>query len=303
MTRGTTMISMIVYLLISLSGCTTVMNGGAPPPSFDIENDLRILEAKFGDAVTIENVYKDGATKEKRNRMIAGRLVMINLRYLQFIKNLNAEKQFIDTASDITILSLNLAGTAFTPTNTKTILSAISAVISGSKLSIDKHYYYEKTMPALIASMNAQRKLVLVSILEGIGKSLELYSVEQAVTDLDSYYHAGTLIGAINAIQVIANEKEKESSEKIEEITRARIYTLLPDKTRLQLKGINDAIKGLTDFAKAQEVLNELGPDSIKPKDISEAIKQLKMIVRQNRFDEAKVQTMYDVFKKTGILK
>lgn len=294
---------LIVVILHWLVGCATIREGGGPKPSFDIEKDLQALETVFSSAVAISNVYKDGVTKKKRDKMIAGRLVMMNLRYLQFIKSLNAEKQFIDSATDIVILSLNIAGTALTPTTTRTVLSAISATLSGSKVVVDKHYYYEKTMPALIAAMNAQRKQVLVSIIQGVGRPIELYSVEQAIVDLDTYYHAGTLIGAVNAIQATASSQEKASDETIEGITRARVTALISSQARTQVKSIGDAIEGLTDLDKARTVLTELGIKDISFDDLSKAKRQLRAVLRDRGHDEMKIQEMYSIFQKNTMVK
>ncbi len=305
MSRGISL-SLLVIVLFSLFGCSTVRDGGGPVPSFDVMQDLKALETEFSSAVAIKNVYEGGATIEKRDKMIAGRLVMMNLRYLQFIKSLNAERQFIDSASDVAILSLNIAGTALTPASTRTALSAISATLAGSKSAIDKHYYYEKTMPALIAAMNAQRKQVLLSILQGMGKPLEIYSVEQAITDLDSYYYAGTLFGAINAIQVTASAQEKNATEEIEGITRARISRLLSSQARTQNKKIGDAIEGLTDITKdlpkTQTLLSDLGLNGLSFKDLQAAKKQLRAILRERGHDETKIQDLFTIFKNNHLV-
>jgi hypothetical protein len=299
---GIRSISLMICVVLSIGGCATVHDGGGPVPSFDVMEDLKALEAEFGSATAIKQVYENGATKEKRDKMIAGRLVIMNLRYLQFIKALNMEKQLIDTASDITILSLNLAGTAFTPAITKTILSAISAAVGGSKLAVDKHYYYEKTMQALIAAMNAQRKQALVPILEGLGKPLDVYPAEQAITDLDTYYHAGTLIGAVNAIQAAASEQEKASSTEIKNITRARVNRLISQTARDQLKSIGDAIEGLNDLVKARAVLKDLGFTDLDFNDISAAKLQLIAVFRNIGHEEPKIQEMYNVFKTNNLV-
>jgi len=145
---------------------------------------------------------------------------MINLQYLKWLRKITTEKQFLDTATDVLIMSLNLAATAAGGEGTKVILSAISAGVAGSKTSIDKHYFYEKTVPALIAAMNAQRKAVLERILIGMKGDLEDYSFEQALSDIYEYYQAGTFMGAVMAIQSDSGAKEKKSDEKILMLTK-----------------------------------------------------------------------------------
>src|SRR5690349_8825825 len=118
------------------------------------------------------------ATAADRNRVISGRLVMINLEYLKWVRTMTADKQLLDSASDILVLSLSLASTAAGGATAKTVLSAIAAGVAGSKTAVDKYYYYEKTLPALVAAMNAERKSVLTNILVGMSKPLTEYTFE-----------------------------------------------------------------------------------------------------------------------------
>jgi len=203
-------------LLFHTFGCANLHYAGAPPPSYDVDQDLKQLAEHFKPATAIEAYYAlRPPTREARNKVISARLVMINLEYLKWLRTVIADKQLLDTATDVLNLSLNLAATVTGGETAKTVLSAVAAGISGSKTSIDKHYFYEKTMPALVAAMNAQRKTVLERILGGMNSSLEDYSFEQGITDVYEYYQAGTLTGAITAIQADAGSKEKKADEKI----------------------------------------------------------------------------------------
>jgi hypothetical protein len=77
--------------------------------------------------------------------------------------------------------------------------------------------------------MNAERKKALIPILKGMKLSVRDYSVAQALTDLDAYYHAGTLIGAVNAVTADAGEKDKEASQtlqRLQDIRSARTVAL-----------------------------------------------------------------------------
>ena len=79
------------------------------------------------------------------------------------------------------------------------------------KLAIDKNFFFEKTVPVLITTMNAQRKVALAPLALGMTSDTEVYPLAQALSDLDSYYLAGTFIGALQAIQAEAGAKDKEA--------------------------------------------------------------------------------------------
>jgi hypothetical protein len=226
-----------------LGGCSPYARGGAPEPTANVEQDLKVLEDHFSASVSLPKLYATGhtITKEDRNQFIAGRLVMMNLRYVRFLREMTADKQLLDSASDILVLSLNIAGAAFADTTTKTVLAAVSASVAGSKVAIDKHYYFEKTLPALIASMNAERKRAIIPLLEGRRREIDEYSMEDAITDLDLYYQAGTLIGGISAVQAEAAEREKKASAEIA-VIRGEIDSSLAD-IRAKSKDAQEALK------------------------------------------------------------
>jgi len=211
-------LGLLLVLFLSSFGCT-LRYAGAPPPSYNVDRDLKQLADHFKPATAVSDYYKN-PTPNERDKVISARLVMINLEYLKWLRKITAEKQFLDTATDVLIMSINLAATAAGGEGTKMVLSAISAGIAGSKASIDKHYYYEKTVPALIAAMNAQRKVVLERILIGMKGDLEEYSFEQALADVYEYYQAGTFMGAVMAIQADSGAKEKKADEKILMLTK-----------------------------------------------------------------------------------
>jgi hypothetical protein len=281
-----------------LPGCSFVGRGGAPEMSFDINKDLKELTKHFDQAAAISEFYKN-PTREARDEFITARLVLTNIRYLQFIRDITSEKQLIDSASEMTVLSLNLAGAAVSGVDTKTVLSTTAAAVTGSKAIIDKNYYFEKTIPALVAAMNAERKKALVPILLGMKKDLQHYLFCDAVTDLHYYYYAGTFSGAIQAIQSDAGVKEQKQDEQI------KVAKLVPmTEGDIDLKvSLTQAIGKLQpqDLDKVKNALSLLDADSAAPPaDIEEAKSQLQRHVR-NAKDPERIKELDAVFKKSGI--
>jgi len=272
---------MFCFWLVALPGCQSIRNGGAPDPSFDVDKDLKQLEAKFNNANDIADFYKD-PTKNARDSFIAGRLVLMNVRYIQFVRKATSEKQLLDSATDILVLSLNLAGTATGGAAVKTILAAIASGVTGSKVVMDKHYFYEKTVPALIAAMNAERKQALVPILTGMKRPLNDYTFEQAVTDLHAYYFAGTYMGAIQAIQVDSATKEvnlKEAIQTLSEVTMADV-----DQKQAMTKAIANLTEG--DLERIKNVLAKHLPTEKIPNTFALAKDELQRVVRNSRKPE-----------------
>lgn len=208
----------LTALIALMSGCGTP---GFPRQSYNEKKQIKQLEAVFEKPDMISLYYDmtnatEAEKKALRNKIIAGRIALINLNYNQFIARFSVTKETLDFSTEVTELGLNLATTAAGGEATKTILGAVSSGVTGSKLAIDKNFFFEKTVPVLITTMNAQRKLALLPIMIGIATNTDDYPLTQALSDLDAYYFAGTFIGALQAIQADAGSKEVQAQEKLD---------------------------------------------------------------------------------------
>lgn len=263
-----------------LAGCATMRYAGAPEPSFDLNKDIEELSLCFEGSSSITKFYGNPSANA-RDEFIVGRLTLMNLRYLKFIRNLTSERQLLDSATAITAMGLGLAGSMVPLALTAKILAAVSAGVAGTKEVIDKNYYFEKTIPALVAQMNAERQKALYPILQGMQKDIIQYPLGQAVVDLNNYYIAGTFAGAIQSIQADAGKKEEQSKEDNDVIRNLRKPTPAEKDARKILKAYfikkfqEYAKDKVTEIDKLQKALKNLGvADADIPKD-KEIIKSL----------------------------
>jgi hypothetical protein len=183
-------------------------------------------------------------TKAARNEFITGRLTLINLQYIKFIRQFAVSKSQMESAFDVLITGVGLATAVTGGEAAKAALGAASAGLGATRTSIDKNFFYEKTVPVLITAMNAQRKVVLLPILDGIKQDINTYPLAQALTDLSEYYFAGTFIGALQAVQKDAGAKEEAADKKIEIARLPEAAILLAsqpvrDKCRALLKKVD----------------------------------------------------------------
>ncbi|HZZ42739.1 MAG TPA: hypothetical protein VFE58_07360 [Tepidisphaeraceae bacterium] len=293
----------VSLLAIILTGCSTAEFGGAPPPSFDVDKDLAQLSKQFDEPNAIPSFYANPSV-DARNKFIGGRLTLMNIRYIQFIRHVTNDRQALESATDILVIGLNVAGAATGGATEKTVLSAISAGILGSKAVIEKEYFYEKTMPALIAAMNAQRKAALVPILQGSKtNSLQDYPFEQAVSDLNDYYLAGTLLGAVQAIEADAGKKETDQNAALEDIRLSPAYEATTEQLRRQLTVAIGKLAA-ADLAKAQTAVAALASVPTvfptPPADIDAAKLQLQAKVRNAR-KKSDADAIAQAFTAAGI--
>lgn len=290
----------VTLLLICsvLFGCST-FQGGMPNLPFNVEEELGIVKSELKNSASVKTYY-ESPSSDTRNKFIASRLVITNIEYLNFIKNLSAEESQIHSATDILVLSLNVLSASFTPVNTKTSLSALSSMIGGGRLSIDKNAYHEKTMSALISAMNAQRKDVLKRLLKGAQVDLNVYSFEQALSDINDYYLAGTFNGALASIQHDAAIKEDKAdgdiktfmmsreSKFVDATTQARVASILANVDKLSEVAVFNLVNAppVTDQF-TDNVVTARDPQGLRSKDKNVAQSILKMRVVLSKRDES----------------
>ena len=217
-------ISLIMMLLIVpvfLNGCASV--SGYPDRSYDLKAELAALDMYHRpDIVNTYNGKEGEAKKDYRNEVVNARLRAIDLHFSIFEQELARENIVGNVGVDWAVLALGGA-TALAPLSaTKSILGAVSGGITGAKGSVDKNIFYNKTMPVLLAKMEALRKEVLVKIREGLTKNTSDYPLTQALIDLDDYYKAGTIPAAVIGIAVTSGESIKKSGDEIKNILKGK---------------------------------------------------------------------------------
>lgn len=299
-----------LFIIMILSGCASAsFQGGMPTPPFDIEKDLGELKSALQSSMSV-TVFYTSPSEISRNKFISSRLVLINIEYIKYIKDLSAEESQIHAATDILVLSLDIAATAFTPLTTKTALSALSAGIGGARLSIDDNFYHKKTVPVLISSMNAERKVILLKIIQGISRNLNGYPFEQALSDVNEYYLSGTIQGALNAIQRDSGVKENNAEKEIKTFLKSRSSNFVDAAAQSRIDKLLDEVDKLEDSKLfdlnkkppvsetwIEIVVTNRDPDKKRDVDKVTAIKILKMRIVLSQRDDNSLSAWEAVIK------
>jgi hypothetical protein len=146
----------------------------------------------------------------------------IDLYFGQFQQDLFREGVGSGIATDWITLALAGAGAVAGNAGTKAALAAAAAGIIGAKAAFDKNVFFDKTMPALLAQMVALRKTVLVRIQAGLSQGIDRYPLTQALIDLEDYYNAGTIPGALTGIVEGAGATAKQADEEMKKVLVGR---------------------------------------------------------------------------------
>ncbi len=302
---------LIGVLVCGVQGCASA-RGGFPKRSESEVEDLRALEMRYAPALRITDHFRkaDADTKKDRDDLVNGRMALIDANYKIFVREFVLQKQSGDVAADVTVIGLNTAGALLDPSGTTRILAGISAGLTGSKASYDKHFYYEQTTKALYAAMNAQRKVVRTRILEGLAKeSYGDYPLSRALADLDDYYHAGTFLGGLQSIQQDAAKKDAEAQQQIDLIRAPIVVPTSPEvieKNKVVASAIANRVPAL-DEAGLKRVLDAFAAASgatPAPEAYASGVAARDWFIqwrRQNREDE-RLELIHGVFVKEGLI-
>ncbi len=248
----------IICFSMAISGCA-VFNG-APNPIIDVNKTVERY------SVELERLANNPPKECKDVKSATNQaLTALDLRYAEFINDISLEGRTKTTATDFALIGLGLAGTAVGGAGVKTILHAISTGVAGANTSIDKNYFYEKTIPALVSKMNADRKVQQLLIIGRLAKCKEVdYSWFEAVHDLNDYYSAGTLLGAISSISKDAGVKQTDSEKAIEE-RLLNAVTLTPTTSTPDKESLRQMLQKPGGSEKIKTCWKTVNPELFKP--------------------------------------
>jgi hypothetical protein len=156
----------------------------------------------------------DEARQLLRNQIVSGRMNAYEAAYSNFKRRLNGDANTLNLAADLSLLGL--AGVAATTGSitTATALAAASAGIIGAKGAINSDLYFQRTLPALLAQMDANRARAKLPIFLGLRKSNADYPLVIALMDLDALRDTGGIPPAIGGLTQQA-EAARASAEEV----------------------------------------------------------------------------------------
>ena len=201
---GRLLLLVLLSLLLALGGCSRAIRGGAPTtlnqPSMPTPQTPAPLPAAAQELI-------DATSVAQRNQLLQRRLIMIDAAYVDFVSTLRRQKTMTDLATGLATLTDGVAA--------KTNYAAAGTLLAGGTAVVDQTLYYEQTVLALVAAMDANRAVLRVNILNGMNRDLNAYAADDAYADLQAYERAGTLLSAIGYIQATAKQTKDAADETI----------------------------------------------------------------------------------------
>ena len=185
--------SLLLVLLAPLVACTSFQAHPVPVgDTISIANsaNINIRDALINFASNDASRRQDLTPKAYRDMVIAIYLTAADMRYSQFRRRLAAGSRASSLLSDM-----------------------------GARAAVSRSTYFDRTMPAIIAVMDAERTRIRTLIMVNLRKSAEEYPLAVALSDAASYEAAASLDRAIEVLsREAANHAETANMAYLEEL-------------------------------------------------------------------------------------
>lgn len=135
--------------------------------------------------------------QQRRNNILSNLTLLMDIRYRQYERSFYNVDATAGSAFDIAVLGMTAAGAVSGGAETKAILSAIAAGLTGTRLALEKNFLYEQTSPIIIKQMQKLRKAKLADIDKKMAEDIYKYPLERGLIDIAEYFYSGTIVSAL----------------------------------------------------------------------------------------------------------
>lgn len=193
--------------LVGLGGCVTSYEDQALRKVYKQHTDSIV------ESYAVQKNPFEASESNERNRKLRQLIYLVDRNYENWEKRLYDKKSGFDFIGTVSVIAVNAVGSLTGGEETKAILHAISGGIEGTRTAVDKDILQGQNTLAIITKMRELRSKKLTPLLDGMGRPIEAYSMEQGLVDLGEYYNAGTFTVALQDIISTAG-KEKDKSDQ-----------------------------------------------------------------------------------------
>jgi len=203
--------------ILLIAGCSTISTRTALDQLYDTRRK-QILN----DLNSVDTIEAAKTNREKRNEILNDLIFLVDVNYNTRASRLYGEKTWTDFGGSIAVLGINAVGAATGAGELSRAMNAVSALIVGTKASVEKDLLQNQGIVAIIAKMNAGRAMALLSLQTGMKNPIDVYSLQAGLVDVGTYYYAGTVTTALASITASSGAQQAKA-----------------DKASAKIKGVN----------------------------------------------------------------
>lgn len=206
---GTLAAAGTLVITLLLCSCASAYRPKSPVPVTVFTNPY-LVDLASPNLIAVYDAIPDGPAKvARRNAILYELQYLTDQSYDAYEANFFAGQSYVGTAGDIAVMALNGVAAVTGTAHFKAILSAISGGVTGARATYQKNFFDAATRESIVQVMRANRARTLAEIEAGMATCSTAtscpttgttYTLEQGLTDEAAYFDAGTVIGALVAV-------------------------------------------------------------------------------------------------------
>lgn len=207
----------ITAIGLALSGCATLRASQQPTPELTPRILVEREQALFAYHQPTD-AYREGMSRRAyRDHIVDSYLGAIQSRYTAFTDTLENGERESGFLNDLLLVALTGATSLVDAANADE-LATITAMAAGGRATIDHRLFFDRTLPAVVAAMNAERATILAEIQRKRNLPIEQYSLGEAFDDIDRLQQAGRLSRGITRVTQIAEADRQRQQTRLDAI-------------------------------------------------------------------------------------
>ncbi len=186
------------------------------------------LRSQYAAALNADTVDKE-KLRRLRNAYAYSRIDDNEDTYTAFATRLWGENNALSLGGSLAILALGGLGATTGHGPTASALAAASAGVVGAQGAISKDLYFERTLPAILAQISANRAQKKAEIYAALGRlSVDEYPIEAVDIHIRELYLASGMPAAIQVITTTATANKLDANDAVQDMLLKRSELVPP---------------------------------------------------------------------------
>jgi hypothetical protein len=215
-------VTWVLVLTICIAGCTHLVPSVRQPDRlYSIDDEIAWVRYDLGTQNGLLSAYWASPNTTTRNAVITERMYAIDVLYTKYESQLTHENQDVNFGATAVELGLTTAATLVPVAQTTRLLSGIATGVNGLDTAYNEKILLSKTIQNVQTQMRANRSEQAAIILANMKCDLNDYPLGLAMSDLESYYRAGTFTAGLIKLSDTVSKAEGDAQQKKEAQTAA----------------------------------------------------------------------------------
>jgi hypothetical protein len=265
---------LLIFAVVPITACATF--DGAPRPVVT-HSQMASAISLISPNQALRNFHGDeddrtGMSRRDYRDYIAGIYLMAaDAEYRQYRTALAAGERNSAVGFDLASLLLTSGASVANPGTARNLATAATAM-TGVRTSFDRNLFFNRTIPAIITAMDAERTRARAQIAERLRQDDRAYPLVQFFSDLQGYELAATMERAIGVVSEQANEDLAAANVRLSRALRACVIDDDGDAAMERLEPYFTSADARANLETAADELGITVPEGMSDVDLENAI-------------------------------